>query len=113
TATWVVGRGYRRAAAGGEPYPVNITHIGRVVASQSGGTTVADGLGAFHKLDGLENVLVESAIADVVVTTRGVRWMEFPAQIDTEPPLVIPSPAARSPVSVCYQIRGKVGSIMQ
>jgi hypothetical protein len=112
-ATMVVLTEYSVEDGEAEPYPVDITHIGRVLASKTGVTTVAYDLGAFHVLDGPENVLVESAIADVVVTTRGVRWMEFPAQIDTEPPLVIPSPAARRPMSVCYQIRRAVGSIME
>ena len=93
-----------------ESYVLTVTRIGRVVASETGGMTVAYDMGAFHALDGPENVLVESAIADVVVTARGVRWMEFPAHVDTEPPLDIPSPAGRSPVDVCYRIRAK-GSV--
>ncbi len=111
--TMMVLTDYSAEEGEAEPYPVDITHIGRVVASRTGVTTVAYELGPFHALDGLENVLVESAVADLVVTTRGVRWMEFPAQVDTEPPLVIPSPGARRPVSVCYQIRRAVGSIME
>jgi hypothetical protein len=98
------------AYGGAESYVLTVTRIRRLVASETGATTVAYDMGAFHSLDGPENVLVESDIADVVVTTRGVRWMEFPAHVDTEPPLVIPSPAERSPVAVCYQIRA-VGSV--
>src|SRR5262249_58407993 len=41
---------------------------------------------------------------------RNVGWMEFPAHVDAEAPLAIPSPAARNPVSVCYGIRA-VGSV--
>ena len=93
-----------------ESYVVTITRMGRVVVSETGTTTVAYDMGAFHALDGPENVLVESDIADLVVTARGVLWMEFPAQVDTEPPLAIPSSAARSPVAVCYGIRA-VGSV--
>jgi hypothetical protein len=93
-----------------ESYVVTVTRMGRVVASETGATTVAYDMGAFHALDGPENVLVESEIANVVVTTRGVQWMEFPAHVDTEPPLAIPSPAERSPVAVCYGVRA-VGSV--
>ena len=93
-----------------ESYVLTVTRMGRVVVSESGATTVAYDMGPFHALDGPENVLVESAIADVVVTARGVQWMEFPANVDTEPPLTIPSPAARNPVAVCYAIRA-VGSV--
>jgi hypothetical protein len=93
-----------------ESYVVTVGRMGRVVASETGATTVAYDMGAFHALDGPENVLVESDIADVVVTARGVQWMEFPANLDTEPPLAIPSPAERSPVAVCYGIRA-VGSV--
>jgi len=94
-----------------ESYVLTVARMGRVVASETGATTVAYDMGAFHSLDGPENVLVESAIADVVVTTRGVQWMEFPANVDTEPSLEIPSPAERSPVAVCYRIRA-VGSVV-
>jgi len=93
-----------------ESYVITVARMGRLVVSESGATTVAYDMGAFHALDGPENALVESAIADVVVTARGVGWMEFPAHVDTESPLAIPSPAARSPVSVCYAIRA-VGSV--
>ena len=93
-----------------ESYVTTMTRMRRVVVSETGATTVAYDVGAFHALDGPENVLVESAIADVVVTTRGVRWMEFPAHVDTEPPLAIPSPGERSPAAVCYRIRA-VGSV--
>ena len=93
-----------------ESYVLTVTRMGRVVASETGATTVAYDMGPFHALDGPENALVESAIADVVVTARGVRWMEFPARVDTEPPLAIPSPAQRSPVAICYGIRA-VGSV--
>jgi hypothetical protein len=106
-ATMVVLTAYSDA----ESYVLTVTRIGRVIASETGAATVAYDMGAFHALDGPENVLVESAIADVVVTTRGVRWMEFPAHIDTEPPLAIPAPAERSPVAVCYRIRA-VGSVV-
>ena len=98
------------AYSGDESYVLTVARMGRVIASETGATTVAYDMGAFHALDGPENALVESAIADVVVTTRGVRWMEFPAHVDTEPPLAIPSPAERSPVAVCYAIRA-VGSV--
>jgi hypothetical protein len=94
-----------------ESYVLNVTRMRRVVVSETGATTVAYDMGAFHALDGPENVLVESAIADVVVTTRGVSWMEFPAHVDTVPPLAIPSPAERSPVAICYRIRA-VGSVV-
>ena len=94
-----------------ESYVLTVARMGRVVASDTGATAVAYDMGAFHSLDGPENVLVESDIADVVVTTRGVGWMEFPAHVDTEPPLAIPSPAERSPVAVCYRIRG-AGSVV-
>ena len=93
-----------------ESYVVTTTRMGRVVVSETGATTVAYDMGAFHALDGPENALVESEIADVVVTARGVRWMEFPAHVDTEPPLAIPSPAQRSPAAVCYGVRA-VGSV--
>jgi hypothetical protein len=93
-----------------ESYVVTVTRMGRVVVSETGATTVAYDMGAFHALDGPEKVLVESDIAHVVVTARGVQWMEFPANLDTEPPLAIPSPAGRSPVAVCYAIRA-VGSV--
>ena len=88
-----------------EPAVLTATRMGRVVASETGTMTVAYDMGAFHALDGPEKVLVGTAIANVVVTTQGVRWMEFPANVDTEPPLAIPSPAERSPVAVCYGIR--------
>jgi hypothetical protein len=94
-----------------ESYVLTMRRIRRVVVSKTGATTVAYDMGAFHTLDGPENVLVESDIADVVVTAEGVRWMEFPAQVDTEPPLEIPSPGGRRPVSVCYRIRA-VGSVV-
>ena len=93
-----------------ESYVLTVTRIRRVVVSDTGATTVAYDMGTFHSLDGPENVLVESDIADVVVTARGVRWMEFPAHLDTEPPLDIPSPAERSPVAICYRIRA-AGSV--
>jgi hypothetical protein len=93
------------AYSGDESYVLTVTRIRRVVASETGTTAVAYDMGAFHSLDGPENVLVESPLADVVVSTRGVRWVEFPAHLDTEPPLAIPSPAERSPVAVCYRIR--------
>src|SRR5262249_39150587 len=70
-----------------ESYVITVARMGRLVVSESGATTVAYDMGAFHALDGPENALVESPIADVVVTARGVRWMEFPAHVDTEPPL--------------------------
>ena len=95
-----------------ESYVITVGRMGRLVVSETGVTTVAYDMGTFHALDGPENTLVESAIADVVVTARNVRWMEFPAHVDTEPPLAIPSPAERSPVGVCYRIRG-VGSIVE
>ena len=107
SATMVVLTAY----SGDESYVITVSRMGRVVASETGATTVAYDMGAFHALDGPENVLVESSIADVVVTTRGVRWMEFPAHVDTEPPLAIPSPAERSPAAVCYGIRA-VGSVV-
>jgi len=94
-----------------ESYVLTVTRMGRVVVSETGATTVAYDMGSFHALDGPENMPVQSAIADVVVTTRGVRWMEFPAHVDTEPPLAIPSPAERSPVAICYQIRA-MGSVV-
>jgi hypothetical protein len=62
-----------------DSYVLSVSRIRRVVVSDTGATTVAYDMGAFHSLDGPENVLVESDIADVVVTARGVRWMEFPA----------------------------------
>ena len=93
-----------------ESYVLTVTRMGRVVVSETGATTVAYDMGTFHALDGPENVLVHSDIADVVVTARGVLWMEFPANVDTEPPLAIPSPAARNAVAVCYAIRA-VGSV--
>ena len=93
-----------------KPSVLTITRMGRVVVSETGAMTVAYDMGAFHALDGPEKVLVGTAIANVVVTTQGVRWMEFPANVDTEPPLAIPSPAERSPVAVCYGIRA-VGSV--
>ena len=73
-----------------ESYVVTITRMGRVVVSETGTTRVAYDMGAFHALDGPENVLVESDIADLVVTARGVLWMEFPAHVDTAPPLAMP-----------------------
>src|SRR5262249_5147765 len=73
-----------------ESYVLTVTRMGRVVVSESGATAVAYDMGPFHALDGPENVLVHSDIADVVVTARGVQWMEFPANVDTEPPLTIP-----------------------
>jgi hypothetical protein len=94
-----------------KPSVLTITRMGRVVVSETGATTVAYDMGAFHAVDGPEKVLVESAIADVVVTTQGVRWMEFPAHVAMEPPLAIPSPAERSPVAVCYGIRA-AGSVV-
>ena len=93
-----------------ESYVLTVTRMGRVVVSESGATTVAYDMGPFHALDGPENVSVHSDIADVVVTARGVLWMEFPANVDTAPPLAIPSPAGRSPAAVCYAIRA-VGSV--
>ena len=93
-----------------ESYVLTVTRMGRVVVSETGATTVAYDMGTFHALDGPENVLVHSDIADVVVTARGVLWMEFPANVDTAPPLAIPSPAGRSPAAVCYAIRA-VGSV--
>jgi hypothetical protein len=93
-----------------EAYVLTVTRMGRVIVSESGATTVAYDMGSFHALDGPENVLVHSDIADVAVTARGVLWMEFPANVATEPPLAIPSPADRSPVAVCYAIRA-VGSV--
>ena len=92
------------AWSGDESYVLTVTRMGRVVVSESGATTVAYDMGPFHALDGPENVLVHSDIADVVVTARGVQWMEFPANVDIEPPLTIPSPAGRNPVAVCYGI---------
>jgi hypothetical protein len=93
-----------------ESYVLTVTRMGRTVVSETGATTVAYDMGQFHALDGPEHVLVHSDIADVVVTARGVQWMEFPANVDTEPPLTIPSPAGRNPVAVCYAIRA-VGSV--
>ena len=93
-----------------ESYVLTVTRMGRVVVSESGATTVAYGMGPFHALDGPENVSVHSDIADVVVTARGVLWMEFPANVDTEPPLTMPSPAGRNPVAICYAIRA-AGSV--
>jgi len=106
-ATMVVLTAYSDA----ESYVLTLTRMRRVVTSETGATTVAYDMGAFHSLDGPENALVESAVADVVVTTRGVLWMEFPAHVDTEPPLAIPSPAERTPVAVCYRIRA-AGSVV-
>jgi len=106
-ATMVVLTAYSDA----ESYVLTVTRMRRLVASESGATTVAYDMGAFHALDGPEHALVESAIADVVVTTRGVSWMEFPAHVDTDTPLPIPSPAERNPSAVCYRIRG-VGSVV-
>jgi hypothetical protein len=108
TATMVALTAY---GSDDEPSVLTATRMGRVVLSETGAMTVAYDMGAFHALDGPENVRIQSAIADVVVTTRGVRWMEFPANVDTEPPLAIPSPAARSPVAVCYGIRA-VGAVV-
>jgi hypothetical protein len=93
-----------------ESYVLTVTRMGRVVVSETGVTTVAYDMGPFHALDGPENASVHSDIADVVVTARGVLWMEFPANVDTDPPLTIPSPAGRSPVAVCYGIRA-LGSV--
>ena len=107
TATMVALTAY---GSDDEPSVLTATRMGRVVLSESGAMTVAYDMGAFHALDGPEKVLVGTAIANVVVTTQGVRWMEFPANVDTEPPLAIPSPAERSPVAVCYGIRA-VGSV--
>jgi len=93
-----------------ESYVLTVTRMGRVVVSETGATTVAYDMGPFHALDGPENAAVHSDIADVVVTARGVLWMEFPANVDTEPPLTIPSAPGRSPAAVCYGIRA-VGSV--
>jgi hypothetical protein len=94
-----------------ESYVVTVTRIGRVVASETGAMTVAYDMGDFHELDGPENALVESAIADVVVTARGVGWIELPAHVDMEPPLEIPSTPGRRPAAVCYRIRA-AGSVV-
>jgi hypothetical protein len=88
-----------------ESYVLTISRVRRVIVSETGATSVAYDMGTFHALDGPENVMVESDIADVAVTADGVQWMEFPANVDAEPPLEIPSSAERRPASVCYDIK--------
>src|SRR5262249_48395565 len=87
-----------------ESYVLTISHANRVIASEKGAMAVAYDMGEFHALDGPDDVLVESDIQDVVVTADGVQWMEFPANVDSEPPLEIPSSADRRAASVCYDI---------
>ncbi len=99
-------------AYSGKSYPVTASRIGRVITSGTGAMAVAYDRGSYHIIDGPENVLVESDIADLVVTTRGLQWMEFPANVDTDVPFAIPPPAARRPVSVCYRIRRAAGEIV-
>jgi len=94
-----------------ESYVMTMTRMDRLVVSENGATSVAYDMGEFHQLDGPENVLVESELADVVVTAQGVRWMEFPAYVDTEPPLESPARVNRRPAAVCYRIRA-AGSVV-
>src|SRR5215813_3638864 len=68
-ATLVVMTEYAVEDGEAEPYAITITAIGRVVASSDGVPTVAYRLGRFHALDGLEHVVVHTALGEVTIST--------------------------------------------
>ncbi len=93
-----------------QPRGVFLERIRRLVVPTAPGSlatpmAVAYETSDLRNLRGPRNALVRSAIADVVVTTRGVAWMEFPANVNLVPPLDIPPPPGRTPAIACYAIR--------
>lgn len=93
-----------------QPRGVFLERIRRLVVPTAPGSlatpmAVAYETSDLRNLSGLRNALVQSAIADVVVTTQGVAWMEFPANVNLEPPLDLPPPPGRTPMLACYAIR--------